>query len=52
MVSSKEAIAPTSLKICLRTALVESLQQTNQVLEQLNDTAQVLQGIISIQVAS
>jgi methyl-accepting chemotaxis protein len=24
-----------------------SLQQTNQVLDQLNDTAQVLQGIIS-----
>ena len=31
---------------------VESLQQTNQVLDQLNDTAQVLQGIISRKVAS
>jgi methyl-accepting chemotaxis protein WspA len=31
---------------------VASLQQTNQVLEQLNDTAQVLQGIISRKVAS
>jgi len=30
---------------------VASLQQTNQVLEQLNDTAQVLQGIISRKVA-
>lgn len=31
---------------------VESLQETNQVLDQLNDTAQVLQGIISKKVAS
>jgi len=31
---------------------VASLQQTNQVLDQLNDTAQVLQEIISRQVAS
>ena len=31
---------------------VASLQQTNQVLEQLNETAQVLQGIISSSVAS
>jgi methyl-accepting chemotaxis protein WspA len=31
---------------------VASLQQTNQVLEQLNDTAQVLQGIISTSVTS
>jgi methyl-accepting chemotaxis protein WspA len=31
---------------------VESLQHTNQVLDQLNDTAQVLQGIISRKVAS
>jgi methyl-accepting chemotaxis protein len=31
---------------------VASLQQTNQVLDQLNDTAQVLQGIISSSVAS
>ena len=31
---------------------VESLQETNQVLDQLNDTAQVLQGIISRKVAS
>lgn len=33
-------------------ASVASLQETNQVLEQLNDTAQVLQGIISSSVAS
>jgi methyl-accepting chemotaxis protein len=31
---------------------VESLQETNQVLDQLNDTAQVLQGIISRKVVS